>query len=192
VRGSDRPCTNHSHDTGCFNPRSRARERRLTNGEPVIANLFQSTLPCEGATCGRNWKKVGRKVSIHAPVRGSDITPKTRPVPTASFNPRSRARERLGWRKANQDDGCFNPRSRARERPIVVKNFSFNIMFQSTLPCEGATRPPALDPPMIRFQSTLPCEGATPDVRNRHEGSSVSIHAPVRGSDAVFPPGLSG
>jgi len=34
-------------------------------------------------------------------------------------------------------------------------------MFQSTLPCEGATRWKDYCLPTGRFQSTLPCEGAT-------------------------------
>jgi len=146
---------------------------------------FQSTLPCEGAT------------------RGSISNP---PV-LAGFNPRSRARERLyrsrrsaaelrfqstlpcegatrkdvtpfrgkivsihapvrgsdrgHWGSVDYYSG-FNPRSRARERRLTVERLEASREFQSTLPCEGATL-------LTEFIG---------------ECWHVSIHAPVRGSDA--------
>jgi len=79
--------------------------------------VFQSTLPCEGATKVGETKYDGENVSIHAPVRGSDVRPPDDRCPLRGFNPRSRARERL----------------------LATKNDRGFTRFQSTLPCEGAT-----------------------------------------------------
>jgi len=51
------PCEGATYPAGTdfsltqrFNPRSRARERRIARYGTVISPPFQSTLPCEGAT----------------------------------------------------------------------------------------------------------------------------------------------
>jgi len=101
--------------------------------------LFQSTLPCEGATDAIRIILNAPNVSIHAPVRGSDCEKCERDNRRDSFNPRSRARERLD--------------------SYIRQNVRF------------------------LFQSTLPCEGATIGCGRISRRSCVSIHAPVRGSD---------
>ncbi len=84
-----------------------------------ICLSFQSTLPCEGATRLRCQGRRRCRVSIHAPVRGSDRLRFLRAVPIWCFNPRSRARERQRMFSATLMPSCFNPRSRARERPSI-------------------------------------------------------------------------
>jgi len=56
--------------------------------------MFQSTLPCEGATPEGPSRQDGFFVSIHAPVRGSDHGRISGEASQRRFNPRSRARER--------------------------------------------------------------------------------------------------
>jgi len=57
--------------------------------------MFQSTLPCEGATAKNANAIIAGIVSIHAPVRGSDSIVTSVRMFVFCFNPRSRARERL-------------------------------------------------------------------------------------------------
>ena len=81
----------------------------------------------------------GYQISIHAPRGGSDGIPLVIISVFPHFNPRSPWRER---------------RNRC---PIQVEE----VVFQSTLPVEGATAVDRYDPAAIIFQSTLPVEGAT-------------------------------
>ena len=57
------------------------------------------------------------------------------------------------------------------------------IVFQSTLPSQGATCPRAPQKTPTLFQSTLPSQGATDDAFNDATGLFISIHAPLTGSD---------
>ena len=82
------------------------------------AKGFQSTPPCEGATWQFSCVQPHHIVSIHAPVRGGDILIIPITPLTISFNPRPRARGRLGRRDYNH----------------------YCKQFQSTPPCEGATQ----------------------------------------------------
>ena len=146
-----------------FNPRPRARGRLSTPRLSLYGYcLFQSTPPCEGATWQPLKARPGRRVSIHAPVRGGDWQAWMR-VPLSCFNPRPRAR---GRHDATEDQildavvsihapvrggdgpgqgrtlGCsgFNPRPRARGRRITdCLSWLTLTTFQSTPPCEGAT-----------------------------------------------------
>jgi len=172
------------HTGHCFNPRSRARERHFLPSNSTTDGEFQSTLPCEGATQGPSRRFQQPSVSIHAPVRGSDRLRGWKIYVEASFNPRSRARERPRTTRDKAQAAGFNPRSRARERP---QQRFLRVTFHDVsihAPVRGSD--PRLDLKSARisgFQSTLPCEGATLPIAALRCRIEVSIHAPVRGSD---------
>ncbi len=100
-----------------FNPRSPHRERQLCAFHGGHSPLFQSTLPSQGATAIHR-QRFGRRafqstlpsqgatgqktvdifplrISIHAPLTGSDAVPGIVPACPSDFNPRSPHRERL-------------------------------------------------------------------------------------------------
>ena len=80
----------------------------------------------------------------------------------------------------------FNPRSPHRERRIPAAVFEATILFQSTLPSQGATSPMFTDNGWVLvFQSTLPSQGATQIYEECHRDRMISIHAPLTGSDVV-------
>ena len=58
--------------------------------------------------------------------------------------------------------------------------------FQPTLPLRGATSNSSAGPMRHLFQPTLPLRGATTPRARYRWGSSVSTHAPLAGSDAVY------
>ena len=55
--------------------------------------------------------------------------------------------------------------------------------FQSTLPSQGATICVTTSYAIIGFQSTLPSQGATRNTGCACDNQSISIHAPLTGSD---------
>ena len=55
-----------------FNPRSQQRERPNTTANTENSRGFQSTLPAKGATREVWLLWDGKKISIHAPSKGSD------------------------------------------------------------------------------------------------------------------------
>ena len=119
------------HSAADFNPRSPCGERPVGRRSRIPAFLFQSALPLRGATpVGRNLY-INARISIRAPLAGSDLA---RP-PRQFRNP------------------YFNPRSPCGERPVFSSKASLlETIFQSALPLRGATGLRA-----SRFQSALPC-----------------------------------
>ena len=174
---SERPTT-------YFNPRSPHRERRNAFFSPASAVV----------------------ISIHAPLTGSDNLFSGFVSFAFDFNPRSPHRERLMETGGTSDTNNFNPRSPHRERRYVSSpatsvdafqstlpsqgatgskcGLSYWNVFQSTLPSQGATCPFPLSVPVCKFQSTLPSQGATCFLRCLPLGCTISIHAPITGSDA--------
>ena len=77
-----------------FNPRSPHRERPsgMTRGQST--GEFQSTLPSQGATSYRVRRKNNTRISIHAPLTGSDKAAMHTASTHINFNPRSPHRER--------------------------------------------------------------------------------------------------
>ena len=57
------------------------------------------------------------------------------------------------------------------------------MVFQSTLPSQGATSHLQILHDLNRFQSTLPSQGATSRSSLSGTASCISIHAPLTGSD---------
>ena len=78
----------------------------------------------------------------------------------------------------------FNPRSPHRERqPTATMTISPNLLFQSTLPSQGATADVCGELGKYEFQSTLPSQGATISAFTVSGSVFISIHAPLTGSD---------
>ena len=78
-----------------FNPRSPCGERLGNQQTMQLADIFQSTLPLRGATHRRMGKPTDLRISIHAPLAGSDIQVEESPPVHGYFNPRSPCGERL-------------------------------------------------------------------------------------------------
>ena len=127
--------------------------------------LFQSTLPLRGATDCRFVFAIQCIISIHAPLTGSDKHYLRGYITTKNFNPRSPYGERpkkdtlLSVTSRN-----FNPRSPYGER----RSISFNPKKSK------------------RFQSTLPLRGATSAKVSAYIAHTISIHAPLTGSDGTW------
>ena len=150
---------------GDFNPRSPHGER-------------------PGKSGGRGRPK---KISIHAPRTGSDLTFPDFRIRKNNFNPRSPHGERQRFLCRNfLFQPYFNPRSPHGERRIAdalgVEDLRISIHAPRTgsdLSGRGLARLAGL------FQSTLPARGATSTNYSSRQAIFISIHAPRTGSDAV-------
>ena len=124
-------------------------------------------------------------ISIHAPLTGSDRFLSFPFIRLADFNPRSPYGERLRISVLPHTVCYFNPRSPYGERLLSDGVPEEAIKFQSTLPLRGATFSCIFTPPSMReFQSTLPLRGATRALPSTFARHSISIHAPLTGSDS--------
>ena len=81
-----------------FNPRSRRRERRSRTGPAASPTAVSIHAPGEGSDVMASPPRLQPVVSIHAPGEGSDWSRNGCYRARASFNPRSRRRERPGTR----------------------------------------------------------------------------------------------
>ena len=75
LTGSDRICSPNASNVFYFNPRSPYGERQLSTGCPGVLEIFQSTLPLRGATFLIPREPSHYRISIHAPLTGSDTCP---------------------------------------------------------------------------------------------------------------------
>ena len=144
---------------------------------------FQSTLPLRGATRQHRPARPGKRISIHAPLTGSDnpFNEVGSSLPISIHAPLTGSDRRLcvfqtlsvisihapltgsdaiylGSQTAFQN---FNPRSPYGERPALIRCATNYRRFQSTLPLRGATRYAAK---IVALRQ-------------------ISIHAPLTGSD---------
>ena len=171
-----------------FNPRSPYGERQFERDLLLEVDEFQSTLPLRGATEDELVATVEIKISIHAPLTGSDrymrdgamdifisihapLTGSDKGFKSGcllldDFNPRSPYGERPTGRKFRYSRPDFNPRSPYGERLMRITPKVTVKEFQSTLPLRGATYFPVLRLLWTGFQSTLPLRGATPPGSN--------------------------
>ena len=124
---------------------------------------FQSTLPSQGATSYNHVRLFNSRISIHAPLTGSDANALVEQIMEQNFN----------------------PRSPHRERPLIKSRTPYSDLFQSTLPSQGATFNSAILKAKRTFQSTLPSQGATAGNGQAISRAGISIHAPLTGSDAM-------
>ena len=145
---------------------------------------FQSTLPLRGATCGTGQPQSYRRISIHAPLTGSDLY-------------------KLSLFRGLQH---FNPRSPYGERPLRIYSRGGTRIFQSTLPLRGATSMSISESTVNDISIHAPLTGSDDTVlimlysgwnfnprspygerRGKHmkiiSPYHISIHAPLTGSD---------
>ena len=129
-----------------------------------MADRFQSTLPLRGATRHVRNQQAHRAISIHTPLAGSDQaqddddgadgisihTPLAGSDFTSmrllgnrknDFNPHSPCGERLRFSTKTIGRNYFNPHSPCGERRPYTSSPKYSLLFQSTLPLRGATRP---------------------------------------------------
>ena len=188
-----------------FNPRSPYGERHQNTDYPFYSYQFQSTLPLRGATISSISFNSKEGISIHAPLTGSDSALSEYRRVMLYFNPRSpygerlqsNDRHRLSWGfqstlplrgATTASNPVINglkfqstlPLRGATHRPMMPNG---DKEFQSTLPLRGATNRPKMPIQPPRFQSTLPLRGATKSYRLFLDHGSISIHAPLTGSD---------
>ena len=77
-----------------FNPRSPCGERPSASRSSLINIVFQSTLPLRGATNASCGFAENSRISIHAPLAGSDLSSCISDSRLHNFNPRSPCGER--------------------------------------------------------------------------------------------------
>ena len=188
-----------------FNPRSPYGERQVFPGQKVINKEFQSTLPLRGATMKRASRRPKSCISIHAPLTGSDpsgfllfrnfhisihapLTGSDHPSSRrcwnpGDFNPRSPYGERLSSFVFSFISSVFQSTLPLRGATCRGLDSTCTGTFQSTLPLRGATFFIGRNGTMEVFQSTLPLRGATGLPLLPRPVASISIHAPLTGSD---------
>ena len=206
LTGSDSPYAPLFGHRSDFNPRSPYGERHRRWKNWVFFRIFQSTLPLRGATCGTGQPQSYQRISIHAPLTGSDYS-KT-------------------FRRGITEISIHAPLTGSDLLQLLFP--AAQRLFQSTLPLRGATydvllgryqsiisihapltgsdknglscawimryfnpRSPYGERHLSNlfhasshgFQSTLPLRGATGIHANTCTQQIISIHAPLTGSD---------
>ena len=145
-----------------FNPRSPHRERLCHSREPGRDAKISIHAPLTGSDADLFMYFRRSLISIHAPLTGSDMFY----VFCFQFQPISihaplTGSDYLAIFYVFQNK-YFNPRSPHRERLQRERHAYTHKAFQSTLPSQGAT---SYDLGLLRFkdlfQSTLPSQGAT-------------------------------
>ena len=104
-------------------------------------------------------------ISIHAPLAGSDIWVSIGIHKFGYFNPRSPCGERQGLWECFRLSRYFNPRSPCGERLHIKRHINIPVDFNPRSPCG--------ERPLL--------------VKNYLRGISISIHAPLAGSDFGMP-----
>ena len=188
-----------------FNPRSPYGERLSGKISVSTAFQFQSTLPLRGATATTSEDGGMIRISIHAPLTGSDLVHVNHPVMVFQFQstlPLRGATATHSVKRRSQnisihapltgsDRACpwgsslwrnFNPRSPYGERQrscIQCRKCSY---FNPRSPY--GERPPAVrsHDPLDGFQSTLPLRGATKMWDHKNSRSGFQSTLPLRGA----------
>ena len=127
----------------------------------VSDKTFQSTHPLRGATPVAVNLSVARLISIHAPLAGCDAS----------------------HRRDNARHGYFNPRTPCGVRLILHLRRAGHILFQSTHPLRGATRPSMQAKTAGNISIHAPLAGCDESRRSPAETGLISIHAPLAGCD---------
>ena len=174
--------------------------------DSTSAYRFQSTLPLRGATDPSGIRLYNVRISIHAPLTGSDSRDRAEILQDfISIHAPLTGSDRGGSVKSLFHPD-FNPRSPYGERQPPALPQGKQWQFQSTLPLRGAT---SASRPFLHktenfnprspygerrletwerfgsyiFQSTLPLRGATRVGDRLSPHGEISIHAPLTGSD---------
>ena len=158
-----------------------ATRHRMTMMVPTV---FQSTLPLRGATPIFNENYRAKLFQSTLPLRGATRGLRRAVHRACHFNPHSPCGERPSSDTCSVRVTYFNPHSPCGERRPYTSSPKYSLLFQSTLPLRGATRPASkrysansnfnphspcgerrsdsisTSTPNV-FQSTLPLRGAT-------------------------------
>ena len=152
-----------------------------------LPGQFQSTLPARGSDVMIQLVAVlGKKVSIHAPARGSDATYTAQCLSYVVSNPLpARGGADAALRVLYTDTLAFQsaPREGGATGRSVHRLGGVNV--QSTLPARRRLAPSPVKIGGMAFFNPRPREGS--DDRGQHRPplyAGVSIHAPKAGSDA--------
>ena len=138
LTGSDYRSCSYWICSSYFNPRSPHRERLLIHWVMCLVRLFQSTLSSQGATQSGIRSVQIKEISIHAPLTGSDI----------------------------EEEGGASKVLISIHAPLTGSDdFLFFHIY------------------LLLFQSTLPSQGATKSTSSYTAKILISIHAPLTGSD---------
>ena len=161
LTGSDKKKRSPGTQVMYFNPRSPYGERRPDAQTTMLENVISIHAPLTGSDLGQFLYQCPGVFQSTLPLRGATRVSGRRDFRMPNFNPRSPYGERLDH-VVNLFDGIdFNPRSPYGERLGINAG---------SVPCG-------------RFQSTLPLRGATDQDDKRNPKVSISIHAPLTGSD---------
>ena len=167
-----------------FNPRSPCGERHIGHPYSLCLRLFQSTLPLRGATLYRADECVLHVFQSTLPLRGATPFPYAHQQERSNFNPRSPCGERRDgerWAAAQASISIHAPLagSDSSNRPVSKRKGNFN----PRSPCGERHGSAWWCTRSETFQSTLPLRGATSLVRTPETPLTISIHAPLAGSD---------
>ena len=162
LAGSDRRPPARASSPRNFNPRSPCGERRPGRSSRRPRHDFNPRSPCGERPNRHDVDYMRKAFQSTLPLRGATVAYGLRIHFLRYFNPRSPCGERLGLALTVRVLSNFNPRS----------------------PCGERRFDHALSLPSRLFQSTLPLRGATLMLSMEALILSISIHAPLAGSDA--------
>ena len=144
---------------------------------------FQSTLPLRGATRSGMLTLRGSVFQSTLPLRGTTCAHRSAPGYRGYFNPRSPCGERRVAFRGSATDAQFQSTLPLRGTTRDLSTGKTITKFQSTLPLRGATGVHRTGTAFHIFQSTLPLRGATRGPTFLMTVLTISIHAPLAGSD---------
>ena len=170
-----------------FNPRSPHGERLSGRGLARLAGLFQSTLPARGATFIVGFAVNRAEFQSTLPARGATRLPRGCFCRHRLFQSTLPARGATRWASLSVGVSVFQSTLPARgatfQRPL---NRIQTCLFQSTLPARGATIfTPPISTPKLNFNPRSPHGERLEFIMFIASDSTISIHAPRTGSDAV-------
>ena len=208
LAGSDLLHVAHLLDVQASTPRSPCGERRSRPRAPPGRASFNPRSPCGERSPADPRQGSGCEVSTHAPLAGSDITARTEPTPSFSFQPTlplrgatemhdhialiERFQPTLPLRGATGELGGVDGRhvvsthAPPAGNDIMWRRRTSYSEFQPTLPLRGATADEFGVRILAVFQPTLPLRGATLLKLLVIQRGAVSTHAPLAGSDGAL------
>ena len=152
----------------------------------TVINLFQSTLPSQGATQILQISSTHIKFQSTLPSQGATLTNLCLKTMAIYFNPRSPHRERHKRKYSRAPEHYFNPRSPHRERLVIRVLLNTVKIFQSTLPSQGATNLQMANSMSNEISIHAPLTGSDEcGTFELHVPLNISIHAPLTGSDPL-------
>ena len=177
---------------------------RVPGAAPLAISIHA---PSQGATLDCFKEDFNSRISIHAPLTGSDEPGASLGGPASDFNPRSPRRERLSERPYPKPQRAFQSTLPSQGATAYQNHLAVPTVISIHAPLAGSDiillccsclvtdfnpRSPrrerlASTVYMVvkyLFQSTLPSRGATVPVILILPGRIISIHAPLAGSDS--------